>query len=180
MLKSKANNELKSWVKTLFIALGLAMVIRTFLFSPYIVDGASMEPTLHNHEKIFVNKVYKFEQFNRGDIIIIKGPDENYVKRIIGVPGDEIEMKGDQLFINQVPYKETYLAENLNFAKRQGGKLTEDFGPIFIPKNQYYVMGDNRLVSKDSRNGLGFIKQENIIGKSEFVLLPFSKIRIIK
>lgn len=180
MINLKANNELKRWVKTIFIALGLTLVIRTFFFSPYVVDGASMEPTLHNHEKIFVNKVYYSDHFNRGDIIIIKGPDENYVKRIIGMPGDEIEMKGDQLFINQVPYKETYLAENLKFAKLQGGRLTEDFGPIFIPKNQYYVMGDNRLYSKDSRNGLGFIKQENIIGKSEFVLFPFSKIRNIK
>ncbi|ETI70789.1 signal peptidase I [Neobacillus vireti] len=180
MLNSKANNGLKSWIKTIFIALGITLVIRTFLFSPYVVDGASMEPTLHDHEKIFVNKVYYSDHFNRGDIIIIKGPDENYVKRIIGMPGDEIEMKGDQLFINQVPYKETYLAENLKFAKQQGSKLTEDFGPIVLPKNQYYVMGDNRLYSKDSRNGLGFIKQENIIGKSEFVLLPFSKIRILK
>ncbi|WP_312471992.1 signal peptidase I [Neobacillus sp.] len=180
MLGSKTKGELKAWVKTIFIALGLALVIRTFLFSPYIVDGASMEPTLHNHEKIFVNKIYYTDSFNRGDIVIINGPNEKYVKRIIGIPGDKIEMNSDQLFINGELYKENYLSQKLKLAKQQGSRFTEDFGPIVIPKNQYFVMGDNRLHSTDSRNGLGFINQENIVGKSEFVLFPFSEIRIVK
>ncbi|WP_066070223.1 signal peptidase I [Neobacillus soli] len=180
MLGSKSKGDLKSWMKTLFIALGLSMVIRTFLFSPYIVDGASMEPTLHNQEKIFVNKVHPTDNFNRGDIVIIKGPNENYVKRIIGMPGDKIKMKDDQLFINGVLFKETYLSQNLKLAKQQGSKLTEDFGPIVVPVNHYFVMGDNRLYSKDSRNGLGFIKEARVVGTSEFVLYPFSNVRNIK
>jgi signal peptidase I len=172
--------EIKSWVKALTIGLGLAFGIKTFLFAPYKVNGASMEPTLHNHEKIFVNKLNFIDSFKRGDIVIIKGKEENYVKRIIGLPGDKIEMKDDKLFINGVIIKEPYLSQNLKLAKEMGTQLTDDFGPITVPKNNYFVMGDNRLVSKDSRNGLGFILKEDIVGHSEFVIFPFSNIRDTK
>lgn len=172
-----AKKELVSWGKSILIALGIAFVVRTFLFSPYIVEGSSMEPTLHNHEKIFVNKSVGF---SRGDIVIIKGSAENYVKRIIGFPGDRIEMKNDQLFINGKSFKETYLSSNMKLAQQQGSKLTEDFGPIIVPKHHYFVMGDNRLFSRDSRNGLGYIKEESIVGKSEFVFYPFTDVRMVK
>lgn len=180
MVSSNSKKEFVGWGKSLVIAAGMAALIRTFLFSPYIVEGASMEPTLHNQEKIFVNKVYYSSQFTRGDIVIIKGPTENYVKRVIGKPGDKIEMKDDQLLINGEPYKEAYLSENRKEAKSIGSKLTGDFGPIVVPTDHYFVMGDNRLRSMDSRNGLGFIKQSEIIGKSEFVIYPFSDLRTVK
>ena len=175
-----AKKEIQSWVKTLTIGLGLALGIKTFLFAPYKVDGASMEPTLHSHEKIFVNKLNFIDSFNRGDIVIIKGKEENYVKMLIDLPGDKIEMKNDKLFINDVLFKEPYLSQNLKLAKEMGTLLTDDFGPITVPKNKYFVMGDNRLVSMDSRNGLGFFSKEDIVGHSEFVLYPFSNIRNTK
>jgi signal peptidase I len=174
---SDSRNELVSWGKSLFFAIGIAFVIRTFLFAPYIVEGSSMEPTLHNHEKVFVNKA---SDFSRGDIIIIKGAEENYVKRVIGFSGDKIEMKNDQLFINGDMIKETYLSENLKAAQQLGSKLTGDFGPIIVPDNHYFVMGDNRLRSMDSRNGLGFIKEGQIIGKGAFIFFPLTEIRLVK
>jgi signal peptidase I len=177
---NSSKKELVSWGKALLIAAGLVMVIRTFLFAPYIVEGASMEPTLHNQEKIIVNKINFTNSFTRGDIVIIKGPTENYVKRVIGTPGDKIEMRHDQLFINGKPCKEPYLAANLKAAREQGSLLTGDFGPIVVPANHYFVMGDNRLRSMDSRNGLGFIKQTAIVGKGEFVFYPFADIRDVK
>lgn len=152
--------ELMSWGKALFIAFGIAFVVRAFLFSPYIVEGASMEPTLHNQEKIMVNKFNLTDRFNRGEIIIIKGKEENYVKRIIGLPGDKVEMKNDKLYINGVLYKESYLSQNRKLAEQSGSKLTGDFGPITVPKNKFFVMGDNRLYSMDSRNGLGYIQKK--------------------
>ncbi|CRK82052.1 signal peptidase I [Neobacillus massiliamazoniensis] len=173
----KTKNELKSWGKSLFIAFGIAFVVRTFLFSPYIVEGASMEPTLHNQEKIMVNKFNLTDRFNRGEIIIIKGKEENYVKRIIGLPGDKVEVKNDKLYINGVFFEESYLSQNRKLAEQMGSKLTGDFGPITVPKNKFFVMGDNRLYSKDSRNGLGYIQKEDIVGQSEFVFFPFSDIR---
>lgn len=172
--------ELKSWGKSLIIALGIAFVVKTFLFSPYIVKGASMEPTLHNQEKIFVNKFLFSDGFNRGEIVIIEGKEKHYVKRIIGIPGDKIVMEDDKLYINGDLYKEPYLSENLKLAKQMGSRLTGDFGPITVPENQYFVMGDNRLKSMDSRNGLGFIREKSIIAKGEFVLYPLSDIRNIK
>ena len=179
-MKFNSKSGLMSWGKSLFIALGVAFVIRTFLFAPYIVEGASMEPTLHNHEKIVVNKVNLTERYKRGEIIIIKGEKENYVKRIIGLPGDTILMKNDHLFINGDLFKESYLSHNRKLAKQMGSQLTNDFGPITVPKNQFFVMGDNRLYSKDSRNGLGYFTKEEIVGQSEFVLFPFSQIRDIE
>lgn len=169
--------EVISWGKALLFAVGIAFVVRTFFFAPYIVEGASMEPTLHNQEKIFVKKT---DNFTRGDIVIIKGKDENYVKRVIGLPGDVILMKNDQLMINGVAYKEAYLSQNRKIAKKIGDQLTGDFGPITVPKNNYFVMGDNRLYSMDSRNGLGFIQKDRIVGQTEFVFFPFTHFRETK
>ncbi|MED4205664.1 signal peptidase I [Neobacillus mesonae] len=172
-----SKKELVSWGKSLLIALGIALVVRTFFFSPYIVEGSSMEPTLHDQEKMFVNKSVDFVS---GDIVIIKGPAENYVKRVIGFPGDKIEMKNDQLFINGEISKEPYLSHNLKAAQEIGSRLTEDFGPFIVPKGRYFVMGDNRLHSTDSRNGLGLIKEESIVGKTEFIFFPFTEVRVVK
>ncbi|WP_201781457.1 signal peptidase I [Sporosarcina globispora] len=170
-------HEIASWLKSLLIAFGIAMVIRVFLFSPYYVEGASMDPTLHDEEKILVNK---FEELNRGDIVIIKGDEKNYVKRLIGFPGDELEMKDDQLYINGKQWEEDYLAENREAAEGIVNKLTGDFGPLTVPEDHYFVMGDNRLVSLDSRNGLGFIEKEQIIGVSELVWYPFTSMRKVE
>ncbi|WP_026580813.1 signal peptidase I [Bacillus sp. J33] len=168
--------DVKGWLKSLLFSLGIAMIIRAFLFSPYYVEGASMDPTLHDQEKIFVNK---FEELDRGDIVIIKGQDKNYVKRLIGFPGDEIEMKNDQLFINGNRWDESYLSENRKAAEGLVNNLTGDFGPLIVPEHHYFVMGDNRLKSLDSRNGLGFIPEGQIIGVSKFVFYPFENIRVV-
>lgn len=176
-MNTNTKRELKSWGKSLLVAFGIAMIVRTFLFSPYMVEGASMEPTLHNQEKIFVTKLILTDSFSRGEIVIIKGKEKNYVKRIIGLPGDTIVMKNDKLTINGVLFKESYLSKNRALAKQRGDRLTGDFGPITVPKNKFFVMGDNRLYSKDSRNGLGYFTKEDIIGQSEFVFSPFSHFR---
>jgi len=179
-LKSNQKKELVSWAKTLIIGVAIAFIVKSFLFARYVVDGASMEPTLHDHEKIFVNKLNFNDRYNRGEIVIINGKEKNYVKRLIGLPGDTIQVKNDQLFINGVLSKESYLSHNLKLAKEMGSQLTDDFGPIKVPNNKYFVMGDNRLVSMDSRNGLGFILKDEIVGQSEFVIYPFSQIRNTK
>jgi signal peptidase I len=180
MLKSGTIAELKSWILSLSIALGLVLIVRTFIFAPYIVEGASMEPTLHNQEKIFVSKIASVNGFERGEIVIIEGEVDNYVKRIIGLPGDKIEVRNDQLYLNGKVVDESYLTYNREVAEQMGVQLTDDIEPLTVPANHYYVMGDNRLVSMDSRNGLGLIKKENIVGKLEFVYYPFSEFRSVK
>ncbi|WP_435367707.1 signal peptidase I [Mesobacillus subterraneus] len=180
VLEMNPKKELISWIKSLMLAIILALFMRTYLFSPYIVEGASMEPTLHNQEKIFVNKLGTSNDLKRGDIVIIKGKGENYVKRVIGFPGEKIEMKNDELYINKEIMRESYLTANLHSANKSGSKLTGDFGPLVVPEGHLFVMGDNRLHSMDSRNGLGYIKKSSIVGKSEIVFLPVKNIRKIK
>ncbi|MBO1005096.1 signal peptidase I [Pseudogracilibacillus auburnensis] len=181
--KSELKNEYVSWIKSFIIALGLALIIRTFFFSPVMVDGASMEPTLHHQEKMLVTKTIGWVgEVHRGDIVIINTDDPklSYVKRIVGLPRDVIEMRDDQLFINNVLVKEPYLECNKTIAHLDGRQLTEDFGPIMVPDDHYFVMGDNRFRSRDSRNELGFIEADRIIGKSKFVFFPLKNARVLQ
>ncbi|EUJ27378.1 putative type-I signal peptidase [Listeria floridensis FSL S10-1187] len=160
------------WMKIIILALVVAFAIRYFLISPVTVYGDSMDPTLHDGEHLFINKLSTPKRF---DIIVFPAPDEEgseYIKRIIGLPGDTIEYKKDTLYINGKKYEEPYLdAEK----KELGGSgyLTKNFklqdlpavkSAKVVPKNQLFVLGDNRRISKDSRY-IGFIKQEDVIGK---------------
>ncbi|ALC80907.1 MULTISPECIES: signal peptidase I [Bacillus] len=179
----KKKNSLIEWAKALVIAIALALIIRVFLFEPYLVEGTSMNPTLHDGERLFVNKTIGYVgTLNRGDIVIIDGDDSSvhYVKRLIGQPGDTVEMKNDRLVINGKEIPEPYLSENKNQADELGVHLTGDFGPVEVPEGKYFVMGDNRLNSMDSRNGLGLIDKSRIIGTSQFVFFPFNELRQTK
>lgn len=169
LTKTNKKNEWFEWVKVIIIAVLLAVFIRSFVFATSVVDGESMEPTLESGERVIFNKfIYYFQEPARGDIVIIQRPFKNYVKRVIGLPGESIEMKNRKLFINNKEFKQTFITE-------EALQHTGNFGPITVPKDSYFVMGDNRAVSRDSRNGLGFIDKEDIIGRSELIIFPFDK-----
>ena len=179
----KKKSSILEWGKAIVIAVILALLIRNFLFEPYVVEGKSMDPTLVDSERLFVNKTVKYTgNFKRGDIIILNGKEKSthYVKRLIGLPGDTVEMKNDHLFINGNEVKEPYLSYNKENAKKVGINLTGDFGPIKVPKDKYFDMGDNRQESMDSRNGLGLFTKDDIQGTEEFVFFPFSNMRKAK
>ncbi|WP_188454567.1 signal peptidase I [Virgibacillus oceani] len=167
MGETKKKNEWLEWAKAIFIAILLAFFLRTFVFATSIVEGDSMYPTLEDGERVIFNKfVYLIGEPERGDIIIIQRPIKNYVKRVIALPGETVEMKNHQLFINGEKYTETFISnEAIN--------NTGNFGPVKVKEGKYFVMGDNRAISRDSRNGLGFINEEDIIGRSEFIIYPF-------
>ncbi|MBP1968271.1 signal peptidase I [Virgibacillus natechei] len=167
MAETKKKNEWLEWSKAIIIAILIAFILRTFIFATSIVEGGSMEPTLESGERVIVNKAtYLLGEPERGDVVIIQTPSKNYVKRVIGLPGETIEINGSTLLIDGELYEQTFLnEENL---RRSGNS-----NPIQIPDDRYYVMGDNRAISKDSRNGLGFIDEDEIVGKSEFVFYPF-------
>ncbi|ABS20756.1 signal peptidase I [Bacillus cytotoxicus] len=161
------------------IACLLAFLAKVFLFFPTTVNGASMRPALEDGDKVIINKLAKrFESYDREDIIVVK-TDNFYVKRVIGLPGDVIEMKNDQLYINHQVHSEPYLEKNRKHAKQLLVHLTEDFGPITVPKNKIFVMGDNRLISRDSRNGLGFIDKKQVLGTLVAIYYPFHHMKII-
>ena len=162
-------NEWAEWGKAIILAIIFAIIIRTFIFSISIVEGDSMDPTLQHGERIIFNKfVYIIGEPDRGDVVIIQRPHKNYVKRIIALPEETIEIRNHILYINNEPYEQVFISE-------EAQNYTGNFGPIRVPKNSYFVMGDNRAISKDSRNGLGFIHDDEIIGRSEFVIYPFSE-----
>jgi signal peptidase I len=182
---TKKKNELWEWTKALLIAVILAAVIRYFLFAPIVVDGLSMMPTLHDQNRMIVNKLsYEIGQPNRFEIIVFHAPEgKDYIKRVIGLPGDKIEYKDDTLFVNGKAYKEPYLDEY----KKQvlDGPLTDPFtlkekiGRDTVPKGELFVMGDNRRFSKDSRH-IGTIPMSKVIGKTNVVYWPLRDAHIVK
>lgn len=173
----KKKSRLREFIEVFAIACVIAFFMKVFVFFPTTVQGASMQPTLHEGDKVIVNKLAK-QIDSYGDVIVVK-TDNYYVKRIIGLPGDTIEMKNDQLYINSQLQKEPYLEKNKKHAKQLMMNLTEDFGPMKIPNNKIFVMGDNRLVSRDSRNGLGFIDKDDVLGSLVSIYYPFNRVRII-
>ncbi|MGM8211918.1 signal peptidase I [Virgibacillus sp. W0430] len=169
MSETKKDNEWIEWGKAIVIALLLAFFLRSFVFATSIVEGESMDPALEDGERVIFNKfIYIISEPDRGDIVIIKRPHKNYVKRIIALPEETIEMKDHVLYINGIEQKQPFITESAKL-------LTGNFGPIQVPSQSYYVMGDNRAISKDSRNGLGFIDRNEIIGRSEFIIYPFKE-----
>ncbi|WP_248561145.1 signal peptidase I [Niallia sp. NCCP-28] len=184
-MAEKKKNEVWEWSKALIIAVLLAFVIRYFLFAPIVVDGESMMPTLHDQDRMIVNKLnYKISDPKRFDIIVFHAPEgKDYIKRIIGLPGDALEYKDDVLYINGKAYEEPYLEEY----KKQvvDGPLTESFtleektGKKTVPEGELFVMGDNRRDSKDSRH-IGTVSFEKVLGNTSVIYWPVSDIRIIK
>lgn len=183
-MKKENKGELFSWAKSIAFALAIAFVCRTVLFTPSIVQGESMMPTLEDEERVIVNKIgYNVAGLDRFDIIVFEGNEGyNLVKRVIGLPGDTIEYKDDVLYVNGKAVEEPYLEE---YRKQIApSKLTLDFtleqmtGQKRVPDGTVFVLGDNRTNSKDSRE-FGFVSKEQIIGKGEVVFWPLQDFRAL-
>ncbi|WP_313894265.1 signal peptidase I [Psychrobacillus sp.] len=188
MERTAEKNELWEWLKTIGIAILLAWGIQSFLFSPIKVSGASMMPTFEDGDKVVVNKISsKWMELDRFDVIVFESSeDTHYIKRIIGVPGDHIAYKNDELFINGEKYEETYLEEYKKELKGNS-KLTGNFvleeslGEAVVPAGHYFVLGDNRLYSKDSRDpDVGFVSADKVLGTAKIVIWPMSNFGVNK
>lgn len=176
-----AAKEIWSWVRAVAIAVVIALLIRHFIFNNYVVRGESMMPTLQDGNRLIVNQIdYSIGTPHRFDIVVFHATKtDDYVKRIIGLPGDMISYRNDQLYINGKPVQEPYL----NRYKKQlpkGGLLTPDFnlkektGQLRVPKGEVWVMGDNRQNSEDSRY-FGFVDEKQVIGKVDIRYWPFQE-----
>jgi signal peptidase I len=160
-------HDLRSWTRDLAVALGLALVIIIFLYQPVKVEGTSMAPLLSDQERIFINKfVYRFEPIERGDVIVFWYPldrSKSFIKRVIGLPGETIELRGGRLYVNAKERPEIYIpASYLDAAS---------YGPLTIPNDEYFVMGDHRDSSNDSRV-FGPVGRPYIYGKAVFAYWP--------
>ncbi|MFE8700287.1 signal peptidase I [Cytobacillus sp. FJAT-54145] len=182
-MNEQIKKEGLEWIKALGIGLIIFVFIRTFFFSNYEVEGESMMPTLQDGNKLVVNKIgYQIGDLDRFDVVVFHAnKDEDYVKRIIGLPGDTIEYKNDQLFINGKAVQEPYLEKH----KQQifGAQLTGDFtlsemtGEEVVPEGQVFVLGDNRLGSWDSRH-FGFVPVDQVVGKVNLRYWPFDHVAV--
>lgn len=147
-------------LKIVVIALVLSFVIRTYVVALVKVDGGSMDPTLHDGQYLVLNKLKTADRF---DVVVFPAPNKgkgDYIKRVIGLPGDKIEYKDDTLYINDKKYQEPYLDV---YKKLEVGVLTPDFKIAKLPDKSYFLMGDNRPISNDSRK-FGPVKQSEIEG----------------
>lgn len=167
--------KLFEWIIAILVAVAIVFVVRTFLFVGYAVDGESMEPTFHDGDRVFVNKVIKnFGAIHNGDVIVFHAQkDSDYIKRVIGIPGDTVEMVNNKLYINGTHVKEAYLKENESTADFSTRTIKDSRSDV-IPEGEYLVLGDNRNNSIDSRE-IGFVKEENIVGKVSLRYFPFDK-----
>ncbi|MEK3732124.1 MULTISPECIES: signal peptidase I [Paenibacillus] len=168
--------ELWDWIKTIAIAFVIMVLLNMYVFNLSMVKGESMQPTLVASERLFINKVvYHFSKPARGDVVVLKdpsqGPDkkEFLVKRIVGVPGDTIEVKNQKLYVNGEAQVESYTDVPIE---------DPGFQPVTLEEGHYFVMGDNRHLgkSKDSRM-FGSVKESDIVGRAEFIFWPISEIK---
>ena len=166
-----------SWIWSFIVAFIIVGGVYFFLGRPFTVSGASMYPTLHNGDRMILSKVGDIHRF---DVVILKAPDENveYIKRVIGMPGDTVEMKSGVLYINGKKVDQPFI--NTEALVKQT-VFMDDFtlesltGESKVPEGKYFVLGDNRGVSKDSRM-IGFIDRSAIEGKAVFTIWPFGRI----
>lgn len=182
---SKRKSELFDWIKALLIAFILAFVVRTYFFSPIVVDGPSMLPTLHDQDKMIVNKFkYRISEPERFDIVVFHAINQkDFIKRIIGLPGEHVEMKDGILYIDGQEVSEPFLESN---QVQFDYPLTRDFtleeipgGYEKIPEDYVLVLGDNRNNSTDSRS-IGLVSVDEIVGKANLIFWPYNRIQIIK
>jgi signal peptidase I len=159
--------ELRGWTRDLAVALGLALVIIIFLYQPVKVEGTSMAPLLSDQERIFINKfVYRFGPIERGDVVVFWYPldrSKSFIKRVVGLPGETVELRAGRLYIDGKESKESYVpAEFLDGSS---------YGPVLVPPDSYFVMGDHRDSSNDSRV-FGPVPARSIYGKAVFAYWP--------
>ena len=170
MEKRGKKSGTREFIETLVIAVLLAFLIRTFVFESFQVSGRSMQPTLYTNDRVLVNKLaFDFGKPKTGEIIVFKSPvipTQDWIKRVIGVPGDTVSIRNDTVYINGKPYREPFLKY------RQSG----NYGPVKVPPGDLFVLGDNRPISEDSRY-FGMLSQSRVRGQAFVVWWPLNSLR---
>ena len=163
------------WLRDLIISLAISAFIIIFLYQPVKVEGTSMMPSLEDQERIFVNKfVYRLEPIERGDIVVFRyprDPSKSYIKRVIGMAGDKIWIDGGQVYVNGTALQENYVP--VEYAD------SRSYPETVVPENSYFVLGDHRSMSNDSRD-FGSVNQSYIYGKAVFGYWPMDKLGRVK
>lgn len=168
---ARGGSGLGVWLRDLIISLAISAFIIIFLYQPVKVEGTSMMPSLEDQERIFVNKfVYRLEPIGRGDIVVFRyprDPSKSYIKRVIGTAGDRIRIDAGQVYVNGKALDEEYVPAEYTDART--------YPEITVPPNSYFVLGDHRSMSNDSRD-FGSVNQSFIYGKAVFGYWPMDKL----
>lgn len=165
------------WLRDLLLSVIIAIIVILFLYQPVKVEGTSMMPALVDQERIFINKfIYRFGigKIGRGDLVVFYfpgDPSKSYIKRVIGIPGDHVEVDDGVVMVNGQPLVENYVPQE--YRDRQSSR------PIRVPEDQYYVLGDHRSSSNDSRSW-GTVSRRYIYGKAVFVYWPLEKLGVVR
>ena len=184
--KSSKKSLIREYGEALLVALVLAFVIRTFVVQAYKIPSESMVETLLVGDHLLASKfaygikipfppsyIYRGDDPAYGDIIIFEYPNDpsvDYIKRVIGLPGDVITVRDKRLYRNGMPVEEKYIRyEQPNIIE----PIRDNFGPVTVPPDKYFVMGDNRDRSDDSRVSVGFVPMENLVGKARFLFFSY-------
>lgn len=163
-------SEAWEFAKSLAVAALAAAIIITYVVQPFVIPSGSMEPILRRGDRILVVKfAYVWREPARGDVIVFKYPPEpasDFVKRALGLPGDTVAITRGKLFVNGAPVAEPYLT----------GSAGANFGPVTVPEGHYFMLGDNRPTSKDSRSW-GFVPRANLRGRAVVIIWPIHRVR---
>jgi signal peptidase I len=155
------------WLRDLVVAATASVLIITFLYQPVRVEGTSMLPRLEDRDRLFVNKlVYHISSIERGDVVVFhypRNPEQSYIKRVIALPGDRLFIDHGQVWLNGKPLRERYVPEEYRDSR--------SFAEIVVPEDRYFMMGDHRSISSDSRE-FGPVERSLIYGKAVFVYWP--------
>lgn len=180
-LKSGWKFEVLDLFKTFVICFVSIFLITTYLIKPVTVHGKSMYPTLKDKDVGAINVIFrKLFDVKRFDVVVAYRDGMDWVKRIIGLPGDRVYAKDDVVYVNGKPIEEPYLNNDYaNKIRARGDKFTQDFDEVILGEDEYFLMGDNRIISKDSRD-IGPFLGKSIVGKDVYVIYPFNDMKIVE
>jgi signal peptidase I len=167
--------KLRTWLRDLIISVVVSFFIITFLYQPVKVEGTSMAPRLHDQDRLFINKfAYDFEKIGRDDVVVFYYPrdiQKSYIKRVIGLPGDTVRIEDGQVFVNGEPIDEPYVPDRYRDVRSMEA--------LKVPPGEYFVMGDHRSISSDSRD-FGPVERKLIYGKAAFVYWPREEMGVVR
>lgn len=168
-------NSLRLWLRDLLVSVAASFMIITFVYQPVRVEGTSMQPELRDQDRLFINKfAYHFESISRGDVVVFhypRDPSKSYIKRVIALPGDTIRIDEGRVFVDGKRIAEPYVP--LRF------RDDRSMAKMVVPPNDYFVMGDHRSISSDSRD-FGPVPRNLIYGKAAFIYWPADNMGVVK
>ena len=166
---------MRSWLRDMVVSIAVSAFIIVFLYQPVRVEGTSMLPMLEDQDRLFINKMaYKIGEVHRGDVVVFLYPHDHtksYIKRVIALPGDDLRIDHGQVYVNGRAITEEYVPARFTDDRSQPG--------LVIPENEYFVMGDHRSISSDSRD-FGPVARDLIYGKAAFVYWPMDQAGVVR